>query len=71
MSTPYKITFYEDAVQEAAQVTANPAAAAMVTREEIAEIIDSKLASLKVYVVESDITEAQSAVKSVVELASY
>lgn len=44
---------------------------APLTKADIAEIIDNRLMALKIYVVESDITEAQQAVKSVVELASF
>ena len=42
-----------------------------ITQSEIEQIVDQKISSLKVYVLESDITEAQKAVKSVVELASF
>ena len=42
-----------------------------ITQSEIGQIVDQKISSLKVYVLESDITEAQKAVKSVVELASF
>lgn len=42
-----------------------------ITQSEIEHIVDQKISSLKVYVLESDITEAQKAVKSVVELASF
>lgn len=40
-------------------------------REEVIRLIRDELAALKVYVVESEITAAQNAVKSVVELSSY
>ena len=42
-----------------------------ITQCKIEQIVDQKISSLKVYVLESDITEAQKAVKSVVELASF
>lgn len=42
-----------------------------ISRNDIEQIVDQKLSSLKVYVLESEITEAQKAVKSVVELASF
>lgn len=42
-----------------------------ITQSKIEQIVDQKISSLKVYVLESDITEAQKAVKSVVELASF
>lgn len=42
-----------------------------ITQSEIEHIVDQKISSLKVYVLESDITEAQKAVKSIVELASF
>ncbi len=41
------------------------------TRAEVAEMIDDRLAGLRIYVLESDITEAQQAVKSVVERAQF
>lgn len=44
---------------------------APVTRNEIEELLDRKLSTLKVYVLESEITEAQQAVKSIVELSSF
>ena len=44
---------------------------APVTRNEIEELFDRKLSTLKVYVLESEITEAQQAVKSIVELSSF
>ena len=37
------------------------------TREDIAEIVAQSLSSLRVYVVESDITDAQNSVRAVVE----
>lgn len=42
-----------------------------ISRNDVEQIVDQKLSSLKVYVLESEITEAQKAVKSVVELASF
>ena len=44
---------------------------APVTRNEIEELLDRKLSTLKVYVLESEITEAQQAVKSIIELSSF
>jgi len=41
------------------------------TRAEVKEMIDEKINGLKIYVLESDITQAQQAVKSIVELASF
>lgn len=41
------------------------------SREEIVGILDEKLSQLRVYVVESDISEAQNRVRSMVELASF
>lgn len=41
------------------------------SRREIHEMINDRLTELRVYVLESDITEAQQAVKSVVEQASF
>ena len=41
------------------------------SRNDVEQIVDQKLSTLKVYVLESEITEAQKAVKSVVELASF
>ena len=40
-------------------------------RQQIGEMIDSRLNSLRVYVLESDITDAQRSVKTVVEQASF
>lgn len=48
-----------------------PAFRPPVTRNEIEELFDRKLSTLKVYVLESEITEAQQAVKSIVELSSF
>ena len=42
-----------------------------ITQSKIEQIVDQKISSLKVYVLESDITEAQKAVNSFVELASF
>ena len=42
-----------------------------ISRNDVEQIVDQKLSSLKVYVLESEITEAPKAVKSVVELASF
>lgn len=42
-----------------------------VTRAEVAQMIDERLGALRIYVLESDITAAQQAVKSVVELSSF
>lgn len=39
--------------------------------EEIARIIVNALSSIKIYVVESDITEAQNRVRAVVEQTSF
>ena len=41
------------------------------TRAEVKEMIDEKINGLKIYVLESDITQAQQAVKSIVELSSF
>lgn len=41
------------------------------TEEKVAEIVARSMASLKVYVVESEITEAQDRVKAIVRQASY
>ncbi|MCL2560881.1 MAG: hypothetical protein FWE10_00975 [Rikenellaceae bacterium] len=41
------------------------------TAEDIAAIVHSALASLRVYVVESDITAAQNSVRAVVEEATF
>lgn len=42
-----------------------------VTAEEIAEIVVRAIGSLRIYVLESDITEAQNNVKAVAEQASF
>ncbi len=41
------------------------------TAEDVSGIINSALASLRVYVVESDITSAQNSVRAVVEQATF
>lgn len=41
------------------------------TRAEVIEIIDRKIAAIKVYVSEADITEAQDRVKAIVEYSRY
>lgn len=43
----------------------------IVTQAEVRKMIDERLDALRIYVLESDITQAQQAVKSVVELASF
>lgn len=43
----------------------------VVTQAEVRKMIDERLDALRIYVLESDITQAQQAVKSVVELASF
>lgn len=48
----------------------NPAAKPL-TAEDVAVIVNGALASLKVYVVESDITSAQNSVRAVVEQATF
>ena len=42
-----------------------------ISAEEIAQIIIKTLSSIKIYVVESEITEAQHRVKAVVEQTSF
>lgn len=52
--------------------TPEPApAAAPLTAEEVADIVIRTLGSIKVYVVESEITRAQEAVRTVVESSRY
>ena len=41
------------------------------TEERVADIVTQSMASLKIYVVESEITEAQNRVKAIVRQASY
>lgn len=41
------------------------------SRREIGDMIDGRLSELRVYVLESDITQAQQSVKSIVELSSF
>lgn len=47
------------------------AAEKTLTAADVAEIVNSALASLRVYVVESDITSAQNSVRAVVEQATF
>ncbi|MDL2319903.1 hypothetical protein LJC45_02085 [Alistipes sp. OttesenSCG-928-B03] len=64
----------ESAVEESAVVEGVAPAAgtqAGVTAEQVAEIIVRTLSSLRVYVVESDITESQNSVRAVVEQATF
>lgn len=42
-----------------------------ITRTEAAELIAQAIASLRVYVAESDITQAQDAVKAIVDKATF
>jgi hypothetical protein len=42
-----------------------------ITRAEVQELIAQALSSLRVYVVESDITAAQQAVRTIVEQANF
>lgn len=42
-----------------------------ITAQEVAEIVAKVLGSLRVYVVESDITDAQNSVKTVVEQSTF
>ena len=51
--------------------SASPNDSAPLVRAEVRQMIDEALNGLKVYVLESDITQAQQAVKSIVELASF
>ena len=51
-----------------AQAETNPVT---LTRAEVRQMIDETIQGLKIYVLESDITQAQQAVKSIVELASF
>ena len=44
---------------------------AYATKQEIEEILENKINNLRVYVLESDITEAQNSVRSIVEQASF
>ena len=50
---------------------ATVAAGQGITEEKLAEVVSRTMASLKVYVVESEITEAQDRVKAIVRQASY
>lgn len=50
---------------------ANPTYAGTLSAEQISQLIDAKIATLKVYVLESEITQAQTHVKSIVEMASF
>lgn len=63
----------DEAVTEvrSAVESATAAAGAPLTAADVAEIVVRTLGSLRVYVVESDITEAQQAVRTVVESARY
>lgn len=56
--------FAEDAAPDAA-------AERNLTAEDVARIVNNALASLRVYVVESDITSAQNSVRAVVEQATF
>ncbi len=42
-----------------------------VTYSETVELIAQSLASLRIYVVESDITDAQNSIRAIVEKASF
>jgi hypothetical protein len=42
-----------------------------ITRAEVGEMIAEALSSLRIYVVEADITAAQQAVRTIVEQASF
>ena len=46
-------------------------AGAQITVAELARVIAQSLSSLRVYVVESDITDAQNSVKAVVDQATF
>lgn len=54
-----------------ADYAAGQPAAAGITAQEVAAIVAQALASLRVYVVESDITDAQNSVKAVVEQSTF
>lgn len=41
------------------------------THAEVLEMIDRRIAALQIYIVESDITQAQNAVRAVVSEASF
>lgn len=56
---------------EQEETAGNEVAANMMTADQIAEIIAKTIASLKVYVVESEITDAQNSVKVAVEQATF
>lgn len=51
--------------------TVVPEKESALTAEDIAAIVHSALASMRVYVVESDITAAQNSVRAVVEEATF
>ncbi len=55
-------------IYRAESINKNPVYA---TKNEIEEIIDKKINNLRVYVLESDITNAQNAVRTIVEQASF
>ena len=55
-------------IRSFAQAETNPVT---LTRAEVRQMIDETIQGLKIYVLESDITQAQKAVKSIVELASF
>ncbi len=55
-----------DNTEKKAEMTDRP-----ITYVEAVELIAQSLASLRIYVVESDITDAQNSVRAIVEKASF
>ena len=48
-----------------------PAADSPITYAQAVELISQSLAALRIYVVESDITEAQDSIRAIVEKATF
>lgn len=61
----------DETAGEARRGVESAAAAAPLTAADVAEIVVRTLGSIRIYVVESDITEAQQSVRTVVESARY
>lgn len=76
---PLPLSYNHEASGASTDTRTSPASARSVpdetqpifTQAEVRKMIDERLDALRIYVLESDITQAQQAVKSVVELASF
>ena len=81
LPSPSSLNFYPTLPETRPVNTASPtlpsnpeqtgSSSTSLTRAEVKEMIDEKINGLKIYVLESDITQAQQAVKSIVELSSF